>query len=240
MGSALTFPVEAMVFLTIIFIAIEKHLIGKGELRQQFSARDVLSFVDRVRVYGDDIIVPTDFAVPVAEELEAFGLKVNFDKSFWTGKFRESCGGDYYDGVDVTPIRCKSVFPTSLDDAVEIASLVALRNGLYHRGWWQAVIALDERIRGLTPFPIVEATSPLEGRESVCFGYQARRTHRDYQSPLVRGAVLDTTEPLSALDGVPALVKFLLKRSKDPYAEKHLERYGRAIVRIKIAWRTPY
>jgi hypothetical protein len=241
MGSALTFPVEAMVFLTVIFIAVEKHSIGRGELRHHLSMNDVMSYVDRVRVYGDDLIVPVEFAVPVTEELEAYGLKVNADKSFWTGKFRESCGGDYYDGEDVTPIRCKRVFPTSLDNAAEIASLVALRNGLYLRGWWTAVVWLDEKIRGLTPFPIVEPTSPLEGRTSVCFGYQARRTSRGTQSPLVRGARLDTIERKSTLDGTSALVKHFLRRSKEPYGKMHLERYGRSdYSRIKITWAQPF
>jgi hypothetical protein len=239
-GSSLTFPAEAMVFLTVIFVTIEKRLRGSGVIKRHLSMKDISSFVDRVRVYGDDIIVPTEYAVPVAEALEAYGLKVNFDKSFWTGKFRESCGGDYYDGEDVTPIRCKRIFPASLDNAEEIASIVALRNGLYRRGWWQSVMFLDDWIRGLTPFPIVEDTSPLEGRTSVCFGYQIQRTSRGTQAPLVKGLRLETVEPKSKLDGTPALVKFLLKRSKDPYGREHLKRYGRGTVRVKVSWSTPF
>jgi len=246
MGSALTFPVEAMVFLTIVFIAIEKHLIGKGELKHRFSMRDLAArgqyhfLVDSVRVYGDDIVVPVDFAESVTRELEAFGLRVNRSKSFWTGKFRESCGGDFYDGQDVTPVRCRRVFPSSQSDAQELMSLVSLRNQLYWRGWWQAVVFLDEKIRVLTPFPIVLDTSPVKGRQSV-FSYESKRMHRHYHTPLVRGAVVDVIEPKSSLDGTPALVKHFLKRSKEPYGKRHLERYGRSdSVRIKITWATPY
>lgn len=48
-------------------------------------------------VFGDDIIVRKDVAQEVIEALVGVGLKVNLDKSFLDGPFRESCGANYHD-----------------------------------------------------------------------------------------------------------------------------------------------
>jgi hypothetical protein len=85
MGSALCFPVEAMVFLTAVYLGIERVL------SRRLTRKDVWSFQGSVRVYGDDIIVPTDYVRSVIEVLESLGFKVNSHKSYWNGKFRESC-----------------------------------------------------------------------------------------------------------------------------------------------------
>lgn len=89
MGSACCFPVETAYFASIVGAIMERH-------------RDRRAW----RVYGDDIIVPSDHFDEVVECLENLGHVVNVDKSF-TGNchFRESCGGDYYDGEDVRPVR---------------------------------------------------------------------------------------------------------------------------------------
>lgn len=57
----------------------------------------------RAYAEGDDLVVPTVAYDTVCELLEIFGLKVNHDKSFAKGFFRESCGGNYVSGYDVTP-----------------------------------------------------------------------------------------------------------------------------------------
>jgi hypothetical protein len=119
MGSALCFPFEAIVFATVIFVGIEK------ELGHRLTRQDIKSFKGQVRVYGDDIIIPVRFADSVIAHLEAFGFKVNANKSFWTGKFRESCGKEYYNGTDVSIVRVRRVFPTSLKDVPEILSIVS-------------------------------------------------------------------------------------------------------------------
>lgn len=47
-------------------------------------------------VFGDDIIIRKDKAEELMQLLSAVGLKVNVDKSFADGPFRESCGGNYH------------------------------------------------------------------------------------------------------------------------------------------------
>lgn len=55
--------------------------------------------------YGDDLIVPDCAYETVVDLLETFGFKINKDKSYSSGSaFRESCGGDYINGTDITPM----------------------------------------------------------------------------------------------------------------------------------------
>lgn len=56
-----------------------------------------LQFSDDFSVFGDDIIIPDDFAEPLIEDLVKVGFLVNGDKSFVRSPFRESCGGNYHD-----------------------------------------------------------------------------------------------------------------------------------------------
>jgi hypothetical protein len=236
MGSALCFPVEAMVFLTIIFVGIET------KLRRRLTRKDIQAFSGSVHVYGDDIIVPVDFVSDVIAKLEAFGLLVNRDKSFWTGKFRESCGKEYFDGTDVSIVRVRRMIPTSHRSTPEFVSLVSLRNQFYKAGYWGVTKFLDEKIRGLTPFfPNVEETSSVLGRHSF-LGFDSEKESVQLQIPLVRGHVVDVTLPSSILDGHSALLKYFLKRGDEPYLDpKHLERYGRPqSVHTKLRWASPY
>nr|QDH89759.1 MAG: RNA-dependent RNA polymerase [Leviviridae sp.] len=104
MGSALCFPMEAMVFTTLIFLGIQRSL------NKPLYPRDLKRYVGSVRVYGDDLIVPVDQVPSVVRTLEHFGARVGSDKSFWTGKFRESCGREYFNGHDVSITRVRQAF----------------------------------------------------------------------------------------------------------------------------------
>lgn len=104
MGSACCFPVEAICFWAIAHAAIGDAGYTSKVFRNRLSKTDM-----RMSVFGDDVIVPTRFAETVMEALESCGLLINRDKSYWSGSFRESCGGDYFHGHNVTPIRCKQL-----------------------------------------------------------------------------------------------------------------------------------
>lgn len=67
MGSALTFPIEVCVFLTLIFVGIQKSL------GRRLTPRDVASLRGQVRAYGDDLIVPVTAVPSVVETLELYG-----------------------------------------------------------------------------------------------------------------------------------------------------------------------
>jgi len=235
MGSALCFPIEAMVFLTIIAIS------ESDRLKRQLRRKDLSDLFSRVRVYGDDIIVPVDLVPYVTHNLVLYGLKVNERKSFWTGKFRESCGKDYYDGEDVSVTYLRRKFPSSRSDASEMISTVAFRNLLYKAGLWNTVRYLDSVIERLAPFPNVAETSPVLGRNSV-LGYTEERICEKLHRPLVKGLIVRVKHRKSFLDGPGALLKFFLKRGPEPLFDvKHLERHGRPeSVDIKIGWSYSY
>jgi len=231
MGSALCFPVEAMVFLTIIVVAYE-HKLG-----HTLTKSEVKLLLRKVRVYGDDIIVPVDIVHEVMRELEAYGLRVNSRKSFWTGKFRESCGKDYYAGHDVSVTYVRRSLPSSLQDVQEMISTVALRNHFYKSGLWNATRYLDNIIRKICHFPNVAETSPILGRFSY-LGYENQRTCKHLHRPLVKGMKVITSWRNNRLSDYGALMKFFLKRGSNPtYDAKHLERSGRPeSVGIKVRW----
>ncbi len=236
MGSALCFPIETLVFTTFVFIGIQRSL------GRPLSKRDIKSFFGRVRVYGDDIIVPVEFAESVVETLHTHGYKVNTSKSFWTGKFRESCGKDYYNGVDVSIVKVRSMFPTSTDNGSELASTVALRNHLCASGYDLTVKYLDKLICSLIPFPKVLAGSQLLGRIDLDGVYDVTKVDRDLQSPLVKGVYISAPLPSNVIDGNDALLKYFLKRGSHPFADvRHLHRSGRPVrVDIKYGYARPY
>jgi len=235
MGSALCFPMESLVFMTVIFCGIEE------QQNRPLTPEDINRFRGKVRVYGDDIIVPTEFVHSTIRALETFGFRVGIDKSFWTGKFRESCGAEYYDGHDVSIVRVREFLPESRQDVDAVVSTVALRNLLFDKGWQAAVDRLDRLMEEVIPFPEVEPTSPLLGRWS--YGpVKAQRSHPTLFHPLVKGVVVQSMLPVSKLDDYGALLKWFLKDGEHPFEDKdHLQRAGRPVsARIKTRWARPY
>ncbi|DAD51268.1 TPA_asm: RNA-directed RNA polymerase [ssRNA phage Zoerhiza.4_9] len=237
MGSALCFPIEAMVFITITFLAIER------EQGCRFThKRDFLPFMGRVRVYGDDIVVPIDYVHTVVDLLEHFGARVGRQKSFWTGRFRESCGKEYYNGHDVSIVKVRKVFPSHRQHVAEVQSIVSLRNQFYEHGCWSTAGWLDGQIKKvLKYFPNVLPTSSALGRVSF-LGYLQERECEHLHRPLVKAHVVSSVSPRDPLDGTGALLKYFLKRGSEPaFDGRHLERAGRPrTVRIKTRWVTPY
>lgn len=225
MGSAVCFPVEAIVFFLAIMCAMEDDNAGRVVPR---SARE-----GRVRVYGDDILVPVSNINAVHRTFAALGWRINDDKSFWSGKFRESCGGDFYDGWDVKPVRLKQLLPKRRQDATELSSLVSFRNHLYMRGYWNTAGWLDSVIGKVIPFPIVGPQSSGLGRHSLVFEPRPQATNRMHQH-LVRAAVARPRIPKSIGSDRASLLKCLIGSYPDP---AHLQQTGRPLsVDIKIRW----
>jgi len=143
MGSANCFPVEALVFWGLAVAAVQ--------VARTLTQSEAASLV---YIYGDDIIVPADLAEDVITSLEGCGQIVNRSKSFWRGKFRESCGTDAFMGVNVTPTKVKSRMPRSRGDAERLTSWCAYANrfakmGL--RGTAEVMFGIIEQILGVLP-----------------------------------------------------------------------------------------
>jgi hypothetical protein len=252
MGSATCFPVEAMVFLTVVFLGYQDWL------NRPLTRSDIKMLRGKVRVYGDDIIIPVELVRHVVSRLALYGFQTNDSKSFWNGKFRESCGGDYYGGIDVTPIRVRRMFPRSRAEVPEVISLVELRNLFYRRGMWRTAGYLDRRITPLLRyFPPVGESSPALGRLTYLpvmgsklgpmgriesYPVLGERQDPRLHKPLIQAYRVVSKPPPSRVSGEGALLKYFLKRGSQPFAdEKHLERQGRPRgVHIKRGWMTPY
>ena len=133
MGSALCFPVEAMVFYTLIQSAM--HQLD-GRRPSTASIKDYSRMID---IYGDDIVVPVKYTDVVVRYLESYALKVNVNKSFRLGNFRESCGSDYYKGYWVSPIYARTVPSDNLRHwgAEDVMSWNATADLCYQRGLWR-------------------------------------------------------------------------------------------------------
>lgn len=95
MGNGFTFELESLLFWAICSAAS----LASG--RNGWCA-----------VYGDDLVVETSVVAQTCEALQGAGFTLNLKKSHWTSPFRESCGGHYFGGRDVTPIYQKETLAT--------------------------------------------------------------------------------------------------------------------------------
>ena len=109
MGNGFTFELETLLFWAL-----------------SVSTCIVIGCPPMVSVYGDDIVVPVQAEREVRDVLEYFGFSLNLKKTYFQGVFRESCGKDYYEGVDVRPFFQEEV-PKKVSD------LFLLANGLRRR-----------------------------------------------------------------------------------------------------------
>jgi len=99
MGNATTFPLE-----TLLLYALAESAVCSSR------GLPVLCRLEqKCHVYGDDCIVPTEATSIFIETCQLVGFVVNTDKTFLDGRFRESCGGDFYCGRDVRPFYLKSL-----------------------------------------------------------------------------------------------------------------------------------
>jgi len=231
MGSALTFPIETMVFLAVAFSRFRKANPSlKGD---RLKAEALL----KLRAYGDDLIMPVSIVREVITDLELLGFKVNKGKTFYTGSFRESCGKDYYAGHDVSIVRLRSVFPTTLRNASEVVAMASFRNQLYFAGYWATCQWLDKYLtKLLRHYPILSPTSPGIGRHSFLDpSLYPGRVRGRYQRPEIRAFVTKSNIPKNEIDGWPALVKCLTTGFNPDVT--HLERSGRPhALSIKLRW----
>lgn len=163
MGSATTFPVQSIVYACV---AIASVLFEEGR-RPTYS--NICRAARQVRVFGDDIVMPS-LAVRNLDQLMTYlGLKLNMRKTHVSGHFRESCGMDAYKGYDVTPIHPELLeLGTAPNDLVAWIDIVnnAYLKGLWHFSSWM-----------LSQVPLKKRELIPVSRESL--GCITLRTHQD-------------------------------------------------------------
>jgi hypothetical protein len=204
MGNALTFPVQSVVFSAICIAAS----LDKLGLYPTYS--NVKRLARNIRVYGDDIIVKTVYYDRVVEWIHSFGLKVNEDKSFGTGKFRESCGVDAYNGVDVTPLYLRKFTTDKASTDEEIAHLVSLSNHMWLRGLYEPANLLASLVEGemKTRLPLVSSQSGSLGWFTHMEAMDVHRWNPKLQRLECRAFVPRSVKQADPLRGYPALFKF--------------------------------
>ena len=87
MGNGCTFGIETLIFVTAC------RAVGSK----------------RYSVYGDDIIIETELRDDLTTLLGFLGFIVNTEKSHFEGPFRESCGANWYSGIDITPFYVRDI-----------------------------------------------------------------------------------------------------------------------------------
>jgi len=103
MGNAFTFPLQTILFSSIV-VGVYRALGIRLEKPQPNGDR-----LGNFAVFGDDIIVCREAYDLTCQILKRFGFLVNAEKSFNYGPFRESCGADYWHGTNVRGIYCDAL-----------------------------------------------------------------------------------------------------------------------------------
>ena len=97
MGNGFTFPLQTIIFACAVRAVYQMMNLDSYCPKTQFG------------VFGDDIIVRQEAYDFLIRGLTKLGFKVNDDKSFNTGSFRESCGYDWYNGHFVRGVYIRTL-----------------------------------------------------------------------------------------------------------------------------------
>lgn len=143
MGNGFTFELE-----TLIFYAFTRAIVEEAGSDEPIS------------VYGDDIICDSAVFSRVAEIFSYIGFTVNVKKSFSAGPFRESCGEDFFRGLNVRPYFIKEVpeHPTEWMDIANSLRVHSTRHtegmysdSAYRDAWRYCVSRIPKAVRFFGP-----------------------------------------------------------------------------------------
>lgn len=138
-GSAVTFPVQSIIYAGLCIAALA--FVDNIDVTKR---RNLLRLARKVRVFGDDIVIPSH-AVPILYAmLDSIQLKVNVQKTHTSGHFRESCGMDAYKGYDVTPCYLQSWQYKQSPDSHQ--SWIDVSNNAFRKGLWNLAKWMDGQI----------------------------------------------------------------------------------------------
>lgn len=205
MGSALCFPVEAYIFWVVMVAAITQEL--------RLSSQRV---GERIYVYGDDIVVPTEWVSRCIQALESIGLVVNRDKTCITGFFRESCGVDAYNGTIVTPLRLRKQWTNRKTDGTVLAAYSSLANLLAEKGYFGTSNLIWKYLHGLygeIPYGTQKASYPCRWAISadkafhLNYGRFRARYRTDYQRLEFFVPRLSSRKVKTKLNGWPRVLR---------------------------------
>ncbi len=148
MGNGFTFELESLLF----YVLARATAFFTG-------TRGVIS------VYGDDLICPSDMSQDLAWILSWFGFTTNVKKTFHDGPFRESCGGHYHLGLDITPFYIKGPI-------LQMTDLIHVANQLREWAYVEGLTVLDPEVEDIWLWLKSYVPKCLWGGVDTSFKYQ--------------------------------------------------------------------
>lgn len=219
MGSAVTFPVQSIIYACMCIAAI---LVEDTDwsLHHRLSAKRKFKLIARaareVRVFGDDLIVPNRAVRSLYDLLEVNQLEVNESKSHWTGHFRESCGMDAYKGIDVTP--CYITDYVLGNKAADLVAWVVVSNNAHMKGLFTLAAWLTDQIpqKMKNLIPISDHDLSCLTLASFCKTTLAHkyRFNKDLQRREVLGLQVKVAQRWCPRESFSSLFQFFLDRPK--------------------------
>lgn len=235
MGSACTFPVQSYVFCILACASV------LYQRRLPITIKQITRVSREVLVFGDDIIVPIDSWELLQGLLGHLGLKVNQSKTFGTGRFRESCGLDAYDGTDVTPTYSMTYPDVSRPES--ITSCVETHNNFVKRGWYGVAAYVKSRVQSLkrnfafANVPLGSGAFGWSDHDWIGNEHLDRRFNVDTQSMEVRCTVVETESRRNPTDGNGQLFQYFTETRPVPFIEgDRIGVVGRSRTCIRTRW----
>jgi len=177
MGNGFCFPLQTLTFWCLL-----QAVYDYNEIPDRLCA-----------VYGDDIILYQSAALEMIEVLSAVGFETNTSKTFVFGPFRESCGQDYFNGINVRPFVLDETFSNW-------GQVYHLINSLQRKGYTSLAEQLRKMLpvdRLVRPFP-GDTQTALEVPLDEFMASRHARWNKDLQcwswKEFITNAVLDDTE----------------------------------------------
>jgi len=232
MGSALCFPSQCIIFWAVSILAACHYSyeldspcipfalwLTPNKVHQcitSFGSNTLLSPVgfQPLGIYGDDICIDTRLSKIVISILTSLGFLVNEDKSFFGDQlFRESCGGFFMKGYDISPLYFTVKGVRDFITPEHVSSQVSLLNRAWDRQYRNLYRFLRSSIMtwGSERNPIPHVSDPR------FFGIRCtlpsnnhleRRYNPNYQRDEVRGWTITYTEKYHCGNLLGALDKY--------------------------------
>lgn len=259
---SLVFPEEWFAFLSDVRTPCYRGCFGRG-IYHKFSsmgngstfAIETLLFAaacyavrsKRFLVYGDDVIIDKEVYSDYLALTRFLGFTINVDKTFANGSFRESCGGDYYNGVDVTPVYIRGIDKRKAN----LCHLVNTLAPLSHPGGALANFLADlVRSRKLPLVPLNEDTLSgvwIEPAKASSRGILVHKNclalFKSYCAKYSRASFVDSRGYylwfLNAKGQVLFAGPWAVASSSIQGETSWAARYDHAYVRKRVSWREP-
>jgi hypothetical protein len=172
MGNGFTFPLQTIIFACVVRSVYNMHGFRCADPKTEFG------------VFGDDIVVRRETYDDVCYYLTQLGFKVNDDKSFNDGPFRESCGYDWHNGQFIRGVYIRRLKTLSdLYSAVNRLNAWTARTGVPLTRTVGALLGeIDKKTRvGKTPKRfLVPFSAPVDAGLRVPFDMTVPRVDNNY------------------------------------------------------------